>query len=114
VALPRGEVFAPLVADPKEPEFLISYLRVRSDLRDMDLGAIGLGEARGVIRWPGPEPGDGLQLMLAGAVFAPAEEDWGLGQRLALLVHLYDGASPYGQFYPVEVRSVGFGAHFHI
>jgi hypothetical protein len=261
VALPRGEVFAPLIADPKEPEFLISYLRVRSDLRDTDMGAIGLGEAFGLIRWPGPEPGDGLQVSLAGAVFAqfdmgtssndllnadylialpvtyrrgalaararyyhqsshlgdefllrtqpqpervnlsfeaiellvaaelgplraygggeyltrrappelepgvlhgglefrqpgplfrigalgrarlvaaldvrswqqqswrpgwsgraglefaPAQEDWGLGQRLAVLVHLYDGPSPYGQFYLVEVTSVGVGAHFRI
>jgi len=261
VALPRGEVFAPLIADPKEPEFLVSYLWVRSDLRTTGMGAIGLGQGFGLIRWRGPEAGDGLQLSLAGAVFAqfdmgtssndllnadylvgipvtyhrggfsararfyhqsshlgdefllrtqpvaervnlsfeamevllagdlgpfrvygggeyigrraptdlkpgrlhgglefrqpgslfrigalgrvrlvaaldvrswqqqswrpgwsgrgglefaPALDDWGLGHRLGLLVHLYDGPSPYGQFYLVEVTSVGFGAHFRM
>jgi hypothetical protein len=258
--LPRGDVFAPLIADPKEPEFLLSYLWTRSDLRNTSVGAIGLGQSFGLIRLPGSTPGDGLQVSLAGAVFAqfdmrtpsndllnadyligvpltyrrgafaararlyhqsshlgdeylldtqpppvrvnlsfeavelllageagplriygggeyivrraPADLKRGLlhggvefrqpgqlfrigavgrarviaaldvrswqqqnwrpgwsgrggleiapsgggdaGQRLALLLHVYDGPSPYGQFYLTEVRSIGFGAHFRL
>jgi hypothetical protein len=261
VGLPRGEVFAPLMADPKEPEFLLSHLWMRSDHRDSRVGAIGLGQAFGLIRWPERTPGDGLQVSVSGAVFAqfdmqtgskdllnadyliglpvtyhrgafsararlyhqsshlgdeyllrtqpqpqrvnlsfealelllageagpfrvygggeyipwrvppdlkagrlhggleyrqtsplfrvgvvgrarlvaaldvrswqqqnwrpgwsargglelaPAREDGGLGQRLALMVHVYDGPSPYGQFYPVEITSLGVGAHFRL
>lgn len=261
VGLPRGELFAPLMADPKEPEFLLSYLWVHSDLRDTRVGEVSLGQAFGLIRWPGRKPGDGLQMSLSGAVFtqfdmqspskdllnadymvgfpityhraaffarariyhqsshlgdeyllqtqpqpqrvnlsfeavelllagewgpvrvygggeyipwrvppdlkpgrlhggleyrqpgtllrigavakarvvmaldvrswqqqnwrpawsargglelAPVRDDGGLGQRLALMVHLYDGPSPYGQFYTVKIRSVGVGAHFRL
>jgi hypothetical protein len=259
--LPRGDVFAPLIADPKEPEFLLSYLWIRSDLRNTSVGAIGLGQAFGLMRWPSARPGDGLQVSLTGAVFAqfdlgtssndllnadylvgvpvtyhrgafaararlyhqsshlgdeylldtqpqpvrvnlsfeaiellltgeagplrvygggeyivrrapadlkrgllhggaefrqrgqlfrigalgwarlvaaldvrcwqqqrwrpgwsgrgglefaPVGDDQGLGQRLSLLLHVYDGPSPYGQFYLTEVRSIGFGAHFRL
>jgi hypothetical protein len=261
VGLPWGEVFAPLVADPKEPDFLISYLWIRTDLRNTTVGAVGLGQTFGLMRWPGRKPGEGVQMGLSGAVFAqfdlgtgskdllnadyliglpvtyhrgafsararwyhqsshlgdayvlrtqpqpqrvnlafdalevllagevgpfraygggeyipwrvppdlkpgrlhggleyrqpglplkvgtvararlvvaldmrswqqqnwrpgwsargglelaPARDDAGLGQRLGLMIHAYDGPSPYGQFYPVEVRSLGFGAHFRL
>lgn len=261
VGLPRGEVFAPLIADPKEPDFLISYLWIRTDSRNSSVGAVGLGQTFGLLRWRGRRPGDGLQLGLSGAVFAQfdmglpskdllnadyligfpityhrgafsararlyhqsshlgdeylletqpqpqrvnlsfesldlllageagpfrvygggeyipwrvppdlkpgrlhggleyrqpgsllriggvvkarvvmaldvrswQQQNWrpgwsarggleltsardedGLGQRLAVLLHLYDGPSPYGQFYPVEITSIGMGAHFRL
>jgi hypothetical protein len=261
VGLPRGEVFAPLMADPQEPEFSLSYLWMRSDHRESKVGTVGLGQAFGLLRWQERRPGDGLQVSLCGAVFAqfdletgskdllnadylvgvpvtyhrgafsararlyhqsshlgdeyllrtqpqpqrvnlsfeslelllagdvgpiriygggeyvpwrvppdlkagrlhggleyrqagpvfriggmararlvaaldvrswqqqhwrpgwsvrgglelaPAREEGGVGQRLGLLLHFYDGPSPYGQFYPVEITSWGVGAHFRL
>ena len=70
VGLPGGEVFAPLLADPREPDFLVSYLWIHSDLRNSSVGAVGLGQTFGLLRWPGGKPGDGWQMGLAGAVFA--------------------------------------------
>ncbi len=49
-----------------------------------------------------------------GLEFAPVGDDGGVGQRLSVLLHVYDGPSPYGQFYLTEVRSIGFGAHFRL
>jgi hypothetical protein len=48
----------------------------------------------------------------AGVEVAGLRDGKGLGRRLAFLLHLYDGPSPYGQFYPVAVTAVGLGAHF--
>jgi hypothetical protein len=261
VGLPWGEVFTPLVADPKEPDFLISFVWIHTALRNTSVGAVGLGQTFGLLRWPGRKPGDGVQVGLAGAVFAqfdmdtssrdllnadyliglpvtyrrgafsarariyhqsshpggadlfhaqpepervhlsvdalelllagevgpfraygggeyigwhlppdlkpgrlhggleyrqpgslfrfggvgrarlvaaldirswqqqnwrpgwsaraglelgPGRDEAGLSQRLGLMIHLYDGPSPYGQSYAVDIRSVGVGAHFHL
>jgi hypothetical protein len=76
VWLPQDAIFCPLVADPKEPNSFISLLR--GEFRtigepggdETDIGAIGLGDSFGVLRFAGREPGNGLQLDLAGSVFA--------------------------------------------
>lgn len=70
VALPRGDVFRPLLADPKQPQFLASALWASSRLRETTVGAAAFGENFGLVRWPGRAPGDGLQLGIAGGVFA--------------------------------------------
>lgn len=70
VALPTGDVFTPLLADPKQPEFLASVLWVRSAVRNTEVAAVGFGESFGLWRWPGPRRGDGVQVALAGGVFA--------------------------------------------
>jgi hypothetical protein len=69
VALPRGNVFCPLVADPKQPRTFVSVLR-ESDIFDTEIGAIGVADELGLLRWGGSSPGDGLQLSVVGAVFA--------------------------------------------
>jgi Protein of unknown function (DUF1207) len=72
--LPRGDVFCPLVADPKAPHSFVSYLRERSDTGRGQLSAnvasVGIGDMFGLGRWSGKRPGDGVQLSLTGAVFA--------------------------------------------
>jgi Protein of unknown function (DUF1207) len=68
--LPVGDLFTPLIADLKQPQFQISYLGTDSPVLDPQVGAVGFGETFGLVRWPGRRPGDGWQLNLAGAVFA--------------------------------------------
>jgi hypothetical protein len=70
VPLPRGDVFCPLVADPKSIQSYVSYLR--GDAREFatNVGSVGIGDAFGLFRVGGRAPGDGTQLSLAGAVFA--------------------------------------------
>ena len=71
--LPIGDLFAPLIADPKQPQFQVSYLSTSSPVLDTQVGAVGFGETFGLLRWPGSHAGDGWQIDLAGAVFAQFE-----------------------------------------
>ena len=71
VALPEGDVFCPLLADPKANYSYISYLRgTSSSPFGTDLASIGIADRFGLARWGGPSPGEGFQLGLDGAVFA--------------------------------------------
>ena len=74
VPLPRGDVFCPLVADPKSARSFASLLRHESgdDLQDteLDIASVGIGDAFGLGRWSGSRPGDGVQLSLTAGVFA--------------------------------------------
>lgn len=70
VPLPRGDVFCPLVADPKGHRSFVAYLRETSDDGDMDIGAVGIGDSFGILRVGGARPGDGFQITLTGSVFA--------------------------------------------
>ncbi len=67
-ALPQGDVFRPLLADPKQPRFLASLLWSSSDLRDTQVAAVAFGEDFGLLRWG--DDNAGLQLGLSGGVFA--------------------------------------------
>lgn len=70
VLLPQGDLFCPRVADPKEPRSFASYLRWHSPVQETTVGAVGIGDSFGIIRWGGPAAGDGFQLSLVGSVFA--------------------------------------------
>lgn len=74
VPLPRGDVFCPLIADPKAARSFASLLRHESGpgLSDveLDIASIGIGDAFGLGRWNGGHPGDGVQFGLAAGVFA--------------------------------------------
>lgn len=69
VALPRGNVFCPLLADPKQPRSFFSIIR-ESDVFDTDIAAVGLGDALGIARWGGAEPGNGIQVSVTGSIFS--------------------------------------------
>src|SRR6187200_2853617 len=75
VPLPRGDVFCPLLADPKGQRSFVSYLHETSDDGDMDLGSVGISEAFGLFRVNGSKPGDGFQMSLNGSVFAQFDLD---------------------------------------
>ena len=71
VALPRGDVFCPLIADPKSFHSFASLLRHESDGDPtLDIASVGIGDHFGLGRWNGGKPGDGLQFALSAGVFA--------------------------------------------
>ena len=70
VPLPRGDVFCPLVADPKGLRSFVSYLRGDADDFATDVGSVGIADVFGLLRFGGSRPGNGVQLSLSGGVFA--------------------------------------------
>jgi hypothetical protein len=70
VPIPRGTLFCPLLADPKEARSFASYQRGTQAPFDTDIGAVGIGDQFGIARWGGPTAGEGVQLAVVGAVFA--------------------------------------------
>src|SRR4029453_979496 len=75
VPLPRGDVFCPLLADPKGQRSFLSYLREISDDGDMDVGSVGIGDTFGLLRVGGSKPGNGFQITAQGSVFAQFDLD---------------------------------------
>lgn len=70
IPFPNGDIFWPLLADPKQPEFSVSARRYKIDDEYFTTGAAGYGETFGLYRRAGKLPGDGLQISLAGGLFA--------------------------------------------
>jgi hypothetical protein len=70
VPLPRGHLFCPRVADPKEARSFTSYQRASREPFDTDIAAVGLGDSFGLVRWGGPLPGEGFQISIVGSIFA--------------------------------------------
>jgi len=70
VGLPQGDLFHPLLGDPKEPRTFATVLQTRSESHDTTVGAVGFGERWGIVRHHGVRPGDGWQFGLSGGVFA--------------------------------------------
>lgn len=71
VGLPTGDVFCPLAADPKGLNSFLSYQRVLGEGDSLTtIGSVGIGDLFGLARWGGNALGNGVQLSLAGAVFA--------------------------------------------
>ena len=76
VRFPQDQIFCPIIADPKEPQSFASLLRGTfpsiSDPsgRDTTIGSVGLGDSFGLIRWGGPNAGEGVQLDVVGSIFA--------------------------------------------
>ncbi len=70
VPFPTGDLFLPLLADPKQPQFFTSYRYYHTPIAGAHVAAVGYGETFGFYRQPGQQPGDGLQIGIAGALFA--------------------------------------------
>jgi hypothetical protein len=51
--LPIGDVFSPLIADPKERQFFLSFLGLRTSINHMTSWSVGFGESLGLARWDG-------------------------------------------------------------
>ena len=69
IPLPATQLFEPLRADPKEPRFFVSALKVSSDVQDTTIAAVGFGENFGIVR-RGSNPNRSWQLGISAAVFA--------------------------------------------
>lgn len=69
-AFPTGDLFQPLIADPKQPQFFVSVHRFRSSGVRYTMASVGFGETFGLYRFFGSREGDGLQLSVEGALFA--------------------------------------------
>ncbi|MCC6316727.1 MAG: DUF1207 domain-containing protein [Gemmatimonadaceae bacterium] len=71
VGLPSGDVFCPLLADPKGLHSFLSYQRTIGENDSLStIGSVGIADQFGIARWNGATPGNGVQLSLAGGVFA--------------------------------------------
>lgn len=70
VPFPVGDLFLPLLADPKQPQFFTSYRYYNTPIAGAHAAAVGYGETFGFYRQSGRRPGDGLQIGVAGALFA--------------------------------------------
>ena len=76
VFFPEDQIFCPLIADPKEARSFLSFLR--GTFRSLDdpggegasIASVGLGDSFGLVRWGGPESGEGVQLDVVGSIFA--------------------------------------------
>ena len=69
-AFPTGDLFRPLIADPKQPRFFVSIRNFSSVDERFTMASVGFGETFGMYRFFGIREGDGLQLSLEGALFA--------------------------------------------
>ena len=69
-AFPIGDLFRPLIADPKQPQFFVSISSFRSSGVRYTMASVGFGETFGLYRFFGTREGDGLQLGVEGALFA--------------------------------------------
>jgi hypothetical protein len=76
VGFPEDQIFCPLVADPKEARSFVSFLR--GTFRSLDdptgegtsIASVGLGDSFGIVRFGGPDAGEGVQLDVVGSIFA--------------------------------------------
>jgi hypothetical protein len=69
-AFPSGDVFRPLLADPKQPQFFASIDRFKSQGVQWTMAEAGFGETFGMYRWFGSREGDGLQLSVEASLVA--------------------------------------------
>jgi hypothetical protein len=77
VAVPTGDLFCALVADPKAIRSFASFLwgEFPTDTESTTIASIGVGDAFPLVRFGGPRAGEGLQLGLEAAIFAQFDLD---------------------------------------
>jgi len=67
---PVGDVFRPLLADPRQPRFFISLREYDMPAERMTVATVGFGETFGLYRFAGRAAGDGVQISVDGGLFA--------------------------------------------
>ena len=75
VPLPRGDLFCPLVADPKGLHSFVSYQRGDALQFAANIASVAIADAFGLLRFGGGRPGDGVQIGLSAGVFAQFDLD---------------------------------------
>lgn len=112
VLLPQGDLFCPLLADPKAERSFISFQRGRfPSLQsgvdvddDLNIGAVGLGDALPLVRF-GSGAGNGVQLALVAGIFAQFD----LGADSFDLIN-----ADYLIGVPLTVRWAGFSSRLRL
>lgn len=69
-AFPLGNLFQPLLADPKQPQFFVNIASFKSPGVRYTMASVGFGETFGMYRFFGSREGNGLQLNIEGGLFA--------------------------------------------
>ncbi len=67
---PIGDLFLPILADPKQPQFFAAFRWYNTPTEETHVAAVGYGETFGLYRRAGKRPGDGLQVSISGGLFA--------------------------------------------
>lgn len=70
IPFPVGDLFLPLLADPKQPQFFISYRYYDTPLTNANAAAVGYGETFGFYRRSRALSSEGFQISISGALFA--------------------------------------------
>jgi hypothetical protein len=104
-AIPGGDVFCPLIADPKGLRSFVSYLRGDDQELAQDVASVGIADQFGLLRVNGARPGDGVQVSLAGSVFAQFD----LGRSSYDLLN-----ADYIIGLPITLRRDGFSARLRV
>ncbi len=68
--LPTGDLFRPLIADPKQPRFFVSLRKYNFKAHNINGAAVGYGENFGIYKHQGKENESGYQLNIVGGLFA--------------------------------------------
>jgi len=68
--IPRGDVFCPLIADPKAMRSFAAYQRGNATDLGTDLVAVGIADQFPFFRADATSAGNGIQLGIGGAIFA--------------------------------------------
>ena len=105
IPLPRGDVFCPLIADPKSTTSFVSYLRGDASDFASDVASVGIADLFGMFRVSGSAPGDGVQLSIMGGVFAQFD----VNSPSYDLIN-----ADYVIGLPLTIRSGGFSARFRV
>lgn len=107
VPLPQGDVFCPLLADPKSTRSHLTYLRgeLPAETKAKNVGSIGVADGVGLLRVGGSVPGDGVQIGIEAGVFAQFD----LGTRSADLLN-----TDFVVGIPVTFRVSGFSGRFRV
>ena len=106
VGLPSGNVFCPLVADPKAMRSFLSYLHEDESADSIEsVGSVGISDSFGLARWGGNAKSDGVQLSIDGAIFAQFD----LGSSSYDLIN-----ADYLIGLPLTIRKGGFSTRLRI
>ncbi len=68
--LPSGDVFRPLIADPKQPQFFVSLDHMKTPRESYTMGEAGFGETFGLYKFRSGRKGESLQLSVGASLIA--------------------------------------------
>lgn len=69
-AFPLGNLFKPLLADPKQSQFFVSIISFKTPGARYTMASVGFGETFGLYKFFGSHEGNGLQFSVEGGLFA--------------------------------------------